>query len=185
MNQKPDKTFADYLLDAYQQSGLSRRRFLRRIGLKITGAGVLFAALAQKAKGCPCTPCNTACNVGCNVSCDIDICETVNECLGINVCTYNQCLSVNTCNRNVCNQNRCETSNTCTTDDTCELDICPGAADVCETNTCYTANPCDVNVCNVDDFCLVSNICDPTDIDCGYFDISCPVGNCVAPNAPV
>ncbi|MGA2092718.1 MAG: hypothetical protein ABSH16_04835 [Sedimentisphaerales bacterium] len=184
MSDKQDKTSADYLLDAYQNSGLSRRRFLRRIGLKITGAGVLFTALAQKAKSCPCTPCNTACDVGCNVSCDLHICDSGDTCVSINVCREDTCLAENTCRRNVCTRNRCEMSNVCTSDDTCELDVCPGTADVCETNTCYTSNPCGVNICHIDDFCLVSNICSPTDIDCGYFDISCPVGNCVAPNAP-
>jgi hypothetical protein len=185
MNTKKDKTFADYILETYQKTGLSRRRFFRRIGLQITGVGALLATLARPAKGCPCTGCNSACNTGCNATCDINICEENDVCLSANVCTYNTCLSVNTCQgRNMCDYNRCETGNVCTSD-TCELDICPGTNDVCGTNTCYTANPCGTNICQEDDLCIVSNICNPTDIDCGYLDISCPLGNCISPNEPI
>jgi hypothetical protein len=184
MNDKQGKTVADYLLEVYQKSGLSRRRFLRRMGLKITGAGVLFAALTGKAKGCPCGSCNVcnSCN-GCNATCDVDICDDDNVCEPANICTYNVCLTKDSCESNICTHNRCEKSNICTSD-TCDWDICPGEEDICKTNTCYAGNPCGTNICVDDDLCLVSNVCTPTDIDCGWDDISCPLGNCVAPNEP-
>jgi hypothetical protein len=183
MSGEKPRHLVDYLLETYQRSGLSRRRFLKRIGLSIAGAGALLAALAKTAKACGCGSCNgscnascNACNVGCNASCDYDICEETDDCYTDNDCNFNVCLKVNTCHRtNTCTSNRCEICDICTTN-TCGGDTCAGAEDTCGTNSC-DVNTCDVNTCQEDDWCTWANRCEHADVDCGTGDISCILEN--------
>jgi len=178
MSKKKKKTVEECLLETYKKTGLSRRRFLRRVALQITGASAILGAMAKKAKSCNCGGCNSGCNSGCNVSCDVNPCDASNSCTTVNICNLNVCSGVNTCHQgNVCTNNRCEVGNVCT-NDTCDFDSCPGTEDTCGCNTCWVANPCDVNVCEIDDVCVLSNICDHADVDCPNNDASCfPIVN--------
>jgi hypothetical protein len=191
MSDRNDKILVDYLLEAYQKTGLTRRRFLRRLGLQITGVGALVAALSKTAKGC-CGSCNAGCNAcnSCNAfcnSCNIDICEEESDsCLSDNVCNYDGCISVNTCHKmNTCHTNRCELSDVCTTN-TCDGDSCPATEDICGVNTCGV-NTCKLNICQEDDCCFIANRCAGSDVDCGTSDISCPIANwtCSGDTVPI
>jgi hypothetical protein len=73
---KAKKNLDDYLLEAYKKSGFSRRGFLRRLGMQITGLGAIMAVFAEKAKSCGCAGCDLTCNSGCDLSCD----ASFNEC---------------------------------------------------------------------------------------------------------
>jgi hypothetical protein len=176
---KNGKNINDFLLEAYQKTGLSRRRFLRRISLQITGAGALLAALAGKAKSCsPCTGCNTGCNTGCDVGCetmgDSQPCMESNSCMSGNVCKFNACIGAHTCHQeNFCHTNMCEIDNICTIN-TCDGDTCKN--DTCGTNSC-DVNTCNGNICEEDDWCTYWNKCWSADVDCGYGDVSCIVVN--------
>ncbi|MBN2020675.1 MAG: hypothetical protein JW749_10685 [Sedimentisphaerales bacterium] len=170
-----NKSIAECLLESYKATGLSRRRFLRRLGMQITGVGAILAAFSREVEACPCRPCNTcnACN-GCNASCDTDICLESNNCYSNNTCKYNACIENNTCHgNNSCRTNICEQDDVCTTN-VCEGDTC--LSDTCGTNTC-DFNTCDGNVCEEDDWCTYVNKCINADVDCPSGDISCILAN--------
>jgi len=149
---KDKKNNQDFLLDAYKHSGLSRRRFLSRIGMQITGAGLLISAFANKAKACGCSSCNSGCNQGCN-SCDINVCDEDDVCSPSNVCNYDICLKNDTCGRDTCTTNECEKNDICSTD-------------TCQRDQCSDGNTCGTDSCNYDS-CPQNNVCEPSNV-CSY-----------------
>jgi hypothetical protein len=174
---KRKKNLADYLLETYQKTGLSRRRFLRRLGLQLTGAAAIIAIIAKKAKSCGCGSCNGACNAVCNAGCDVDICYEHNICPDGNTCkTDNTCLKEHTCSKenNCPRRNTCQKSDICTTD-TCGANGCTYLYDTCGVNSC-SINACYINICTDDDWCY-TNVCEAEDTDCGADDVSCIVTN--------
>jgi len=178
MSDEKPKGLADYLLETYQQTGLSRRRFLRRIGLSIAGAGALLEALAKNSKGCGCGGCNFACNAVCNASCDVDTCDELNICPERNTCKNdNTCLKENNCTRiNECQRiHTCVKTNMCTTN-VCGTNACKYLANTCETNSC-TLNGCYVDICTGDDWCAF-NGCEAEDTHCIEDDFACGINWC-------
>ena len=132
-----------------RQSGISRRWFVRTLGMAVGAAVVGVNFRAKAGKNCPDGHGDT-CNAEANY------CGTNNVCTPSNVCrTSDNCQSGNTCSGSF---NTCQTSNSCTGGgNSCSSD------NNCDINTCTGGNKCSSNTCRVSNGCDLSNNCSSHD----------------------
>jgi len=161
------KNFENRILGIYNKSGLSRRRFMSRMGMKLTGIGALMATLTNKAEGCGCGSCNAGCLAGCDGACNVNVCEEEEDvCREDNICKNNDyCPTKDTCLKsNICHINTCEKSDYCSTD-SCNANSCH-TENSCNYNSC-SLDTCDTDICFSDDYCPGSaNICYTMNLPC-------------------
>jgi len=159
---KPDPTLRN------SSGHLTRRRLLKRLGLAAVLAGVAMGGRNVSAAGtCPTSDdcpdqCDTDCCTPKNVCSATDYCDTQNICTEDNHAECdadNQCWHLNKCGTNMCDLNDCYADDVCVTRNYCTANVCFGT-----------------NKCEKDDWCW-ANACPGTDVDCGMFDVSCPIDN--------